>query len=258
MNGRHTTTIAMLPFDLILDASGRKQMRNMAFELAAKRGEVIAEEGYVDAALLSVAEGFIKLSKVLADGRRLILGFRGPGDLLSLHRSDAPWPTTAQALTDCRLVRIEWRDFRRLAERYPGLNRALFDLASDETTILQDRLLSLGRKTTEERLASFLLEFLPPAAAPSSFSREILLPMRRPEIADYLAMTTESISREFTRFKRQSLIAMPRPSCVVVLNRPALETRALGRSNPGTRSSERAPRNGKHEREGSAVAALEP
>lgn len=255
LNGRETSTIALLPFDLVLDASGRKQLRENTREISVSRGQVIAEQGDLGLELFSLTEGVVKLSKVLSDDRRMIVAFRATGDMISLHRSDTPWPATAQAISDCRLVKIPWDVFRRVADQYPALDQALFELASDEATVLQNRLLTLGRKTTEERLASFLLEFSLPSAAPSSFNREIFLPMRRPEIADYLGMTTESISREFTRFKRQRIIAMPRPSCVVVLNRLALEALAMGKAGLGSRSIDSRSLDCAPEKQEPAVAA---
>jgi len=255
LNGHQNSPVSLLPFDLVLDASGRKQLRKNAHEVSVGQGQIIAEQGDLGLELVMLTEGVVKLSKVLPDERRMIVAFRAPGDIVSLHRCDTPWPATAQAISDCRLVKIRWDDFRRIADQNPALDRTLFELASDEATVLQARLLTLGRKTTEERLASFLLEFSLPSAAPSSFSREILLPMRRPEIADYLGMTTESISREFTRFKRHRIIAMPRPSRVVILNRLALESLAMGKPGLGSRTIDSGPLDCAPEQQGPAPAA---
>jgi len=244
MNGRLSSAATLLRLDLVLDAIGRRQLRSLASEIVARRGQIVAEQGAIGRELLITAEGIVKLWKVLPDGRRLIVAFRAAGDLISLHRCETPWPASVQAVTDCRLIRIRWDDLKGLADRYPALERALVDLAPDEIAHLQDRLLTLGRKTTEERLASFLLEFSFPSAAPSCLSREIHLPMRRHEVADYLAMTTESVSREFTRFKRRRIIAMPRPSCVVVLDKPALEAMARGSSSLGVRCMGASPMDG--------------
>ncbi|NNG02938.1 MAG: helix-turn-helix domain-containing protein [Inquilinus sp.] len=106
---------------------------------------------------------------------------------------------------------------------------------------LQDRLLVLGRKSTEEKLAAFILEFCRPSGALSGLGREIHLPMRRSDIAEYLALTTESVSREFSRLKRDRIIAMPRPSRVVVLNRPALEAAARGQKHGAAARRETSP-----------------
>jgi len=228
IDGEQSLPIAFPLFDSILDRTGRRQLQRLVALVAATRGQVVAEQGEVGRDFLVLADGIVKLWKVLPDGRRQIVAFRAAGDLVSLHRRDTPWPVTAQAVADCRFFRLEWEALHRLAGRYPAVDRALFDLASDEIANLQDRLLTLGRKTVEEKLASFILEFCRPSAAPASLGREIHLPMRRPEIAEYLGLTTESVSREFSRLKRESIVSMPRPSRIVVLNRPALEAMAMG------------------------------
>ena len=226
--GGQPPTVAFPLFDLVLDRTGRRQLEGLISLVEVGRGQVLARQGEVGAEFLVVLEGTIKLRKALPDGRRQIVAFRGPGDLVTLHRCYTPWPATAQAISASRLYRMEWEELRRLASRHPVIDRALFDLVCDEVANLQNRILTLGCKTTEEKLASFILEFCRPSESLSSLSREVDLPMRRPEIAEYLGMTTESVSRELSRFKRERIIAMPRPRRIVVLNRPALEAMALG------------------------------
>jgi CRP/FNR family transcriptional regulator len=223
-------------FDSVLDRSGRRQLQSLVTLIDARRGYLLAREGEISRDFLIVSEGIVKLWKDLPDGRRQIVAFRGPGDPLTLHRRDTPWPVNAQAVSACKYFRIQWEDLQRLGHRYPMLDQALFDLACDEVTNLQNRMLMLGRKTSEEKLASFILEFCAPVGSLSSLSRQVELPMRRPDIAQYLGLTTESVSREFSRFKHERFITMPRPSCIVILNRPALEAIALGvyRSRPET------------------------
>ncbi len=228
INGGQPPSLTFTLFDSVLDRTGRRQLQSLVSLSQVERGRLIAEQGEVGDTLIVLADGTVKLWKALPDGRRQIVAFRAAGDLVSLHRCDTPWPVSAQAVSDCALFRIEWQALRRMAGRCPAIERALFDLASDEIASLQERMLMLGRKSSEEKLASFILEFCGPAASPASLRREIWLPMRRPEIAEYLGLTTESVSREFSRLKRERIIAMPRPSRIVVLNRPALEALALG------------------------------
>lgn len=215
-------------FDLIRDRTGQRQFQRLVTSAEARRGQVVARQGEAGRELLMLADGVVKLWKAMPDERRQIVAFRASGDLISLHRPDTPWPVTAQAVSACRFLKADWNALRRLAKRYPAMDRALFDVASDEIAGLQDRLLMLGRKTVEEKLASFILEFCRPSPVPSSASRDIHLPMRRSEIAEFLGLTTESVSREFSRLKRERIIAMPRPSRIVLLDRPALEVTALG------------------------------
>ena len=239
VKGGNAASVDLPLFDSLLDRSGRRQLRSIASLFAVERGQIVAQQGDVDQDFLVIADGILKLWKDLPDRRPQIIAFRAGGDLVSLHRCESPWPVTAQAITDCRLVRIDWSAFRRLARNHPVLDQALLDLARDEITNIQDRLLTLGRRTTEEKLASFMLEFCRPSVVPSSLNREIQLPMRRPDIAEYLGLTTESISREFSRFKKQRIIAMPRPSRIIVLNWPALEAIAAGTAIQTTRADER-------------------
>ncbi len=232
VKGGQQSAVEFPLFDSLLDRSGKRQLRSLVTVIAVARGQVVVKAGDVGQDLLVVSEGVLKLWKGLSDGRRQIVAFRASGDLVSMHRCNTPWPVTAQAVSDCRLLQIDWEDLHRLTRRYPAMERALLDQASDEITNLQGRLLTIGCKSTEERLASFMLEFFRPSAVPSSLTREIHLPMRRSEIAEYLGITTESVSREFSRLKRRRIIAMPRPSRVVVLNWHALEDLAFGASAP--------------------------
>ncbi len=228
IDGGRSDPIAFPLLDPVLDRTGRRQLRKLITLVAATRGQVVAEEGEISRDLLVVADGVIKLCKDMADGRRLIVAFRSPGDPVSLQRRDTPWPITARAVSDCTLYRIAWEPLGHLARRYPAIDRALLDLACNEIVGMQERLLTLGRGTTEERLASFILEFCRPAGTPSSFGREFHLPVSRSEIAEYLALTIESVSRVFSRFKRERIIAMRQQRRIMVLNRPALEALALG------------------------------
>ena len=228
ISGGQGLTVILPIFDSVLDRSGQRQLQGLITAVEVARGSVLASEGEVGCDLLVVSDGMVKLWKGLPDGRRQILAFRGPHDLVNLHRRHTPWPVTAQAVSTTKICRIECQGLLALSTRYPRIEQALFDLACDEVTILQNRILLLGRMTIEEKLASFILECCRPLAFRSSLSREVNLPMKRNDIAEYLGITTESVSREISRFKQERLIDMPRPSRIIVLNRPALESIARG------------------------------
>ncbi|MGI9382611.1 MAG: Crp/Fnr family transcriptional regulator [Methyloligellaceae bacterium] len=229
--GAFRTPVDFLPFGFVIDRSDARRLQSLVTIVELERNQVLAREGEVGQDFLIMADGLLKLSKALPGGRRQIAAFRVAGDLVTLHRCGTPWPTTAEAIVPSTLYRLEWDQLRRLAARHPRIDRALLDLTGDEVSNLLDRLLALGRMTTEEKVASFLLEFCHLSAAGSRLSREFAIPMRRPEIADYLGLTTETVCRELTRLRRERIIAMPRPSTVVVLNRPVLETLAAGASD---------------------------
>jgi len=220
--------MALSLFDSVLDRAGRRQFEGLISIVEAGRDQILAREGEVGRDLLVVSVGMVKLWKNLPDRRRQIVAFRGPNSLVNLHRRRTPSPVTAQTVSATVICRIEWEGLTKLADRYPEIDRALFDLACDEVTVLQNRLLMLGRMTIEEKLASFILEFCGPSESASGLRREVKLPMRRHDIAEYLGLTTESVSREFSRLKQEQIIDMPRPTRIIVLNRPALDAIAQG------------------------------
>ena len=238
--GANGTPARIPAFDSILDRSGRRALLANAMRTDVVRDQVVAQEGETLDDLLIVAGGVLKMWKEMRDGRRQIIAFRVEGDVVSMHRSDTPWPTTVQAVTASTLIRIPWAAMRDLANRNPSVENFLLDLAGDEIASLHAHLLSLGRKTTEEKLASFLLDACRPTAMQTRPNREYGLPMRRSDIADYLGLTTESVSREFSRLKRERVIAMPKPSRIVVLNRAALKAIAAGAATPQTKSPKHA------------------
>ena len=91
-------------------------------------------------------------------------------------------------------------------ERLPHVERRLFGVANHELAAAQDQMLILGCKTAREKLASFLLMLLKRAPLDSSPDNTITIPMTRALIADYLGLTTETVSRTFTRLKQERLI----------------------------------------------------
>ena len=99
-------------FDSVLDRAGRRQFQSLITFVEAGRGSVLAREGEVGSELLVVSDGVVKLWKSLPDGRRQTVAFRGPDDLVNLHRRHTPWPVTAQTVlsmpvdfsTRCRIL----------------------------------------------------------------------------------------------------------------------------------------------------------
>ncbi len=222
------TPAGVFPFDAVIDRTGQRMLSSRMVRTEFVNDQIIASEGEVLNDLLVIASGVVKSVRAMPDGRRQIVAFRVEGDIVGLHRAGTPSPTSVQAVTVGVLHRIPWGAVHALAERYPSIEKMLLDLAGDEIATLHAHLLSLGRKTTEEKLASFLLDACRPSADQSRAGREHRLPMRRSDIADYLGLTTESVSREFSRLKRLNVISMPKPSRVILLNRPALEGIAAG------------------------------
>lgn len=183
-------------------------------------GEVLFSEGDKADSVYEVLSGMVRLYKLLPDGRRQVTGFLTAGQLLGL----APQGTcvfTADALTEVSLVRYKRDAFERLIDEVPGFARRLLAVTSHELHAAQDQMVLLGRKSASEKVASFLL-MLP------AHKDDIDVPMTRGDIADYLGLTVETVSRTLTRLRQDGLIALPVPARIQVLDRKGLENLASG------------------------------
>jgi CRP-like cAMP-binding protein len=191
--------------------------------LALKRGETVFYEGDPADAYYKVVSGAVRSCKLLADGRRQIGQFFLAGDLFGLGLGGT-WLFSAEAVTDAVLVRYARQHVDRLAGEEPAVGRCLLSVAARHLVAAHQQMLLLGRKTAEERIASFLL-----AMAERSGGRErFVLPMTRADIADYLGLTIETVSRTFTQLRNDGLIALRGTSEVVIADREALEDIADG------------------------------
>jgi CRP/FNR family transcriptional regulator len=192
----------------------------------AAAGETLFCEGDESDGIYEVVSGMLRLYKLLPDGRRQITGFLSVGHVLGL----APEGThvySAEAITDITVCRYPRAGFDRLIDEVPGLARRLLSVTSHELRAAQDQMLLLGRKAASEKVASFLL--LMANQQGSDDTAEV--PMARSDIADYLGLTTETVSRTFTRLKLEGLISLPTPNHVEFRDRDQLEDFAAGQSN---------------------------
>lgn len=185
----------------------------------------VAEEGDPADSVLLVLSGTLMLHKLLPDGRRQVTGFVRRGEAVNLRDQHGCYPCTVTAIALTRVCCLPQRDLEPLMERFPALRDRLLTMALDALAIDQERMLLLGRKTARERLCSFLYEW----AAGSSVPVE--LPMMRADIADFLGLTTETVSRSFSRLKAEHLIRFPEERLLELLDPDALRAIADGQDS---------------------------
>jgi CRP/FNR family transcriptional regulator len=190
-------------------------------------GQSLFQEGDKISAWYTIRRGTVRLYKLLGDGRRQITGFAMPGDILGLAARGG-YAYGAEAIDTCELCRMPLADLRRTFERYPQLERRLVELAGEELATAQEQMLLLGRKAPLEKLASFLLSMTARARRAGEPDNPLYLPMSRGDIADYLGLTVETVSRSFTRLKGEGIIALPEPTRVLIVKRERLEALAEG------------------------------
>lgn len=188
-------------------------------------GRTFITEGEVADTFFDVTAGTARLFKSLPDGRCQITGFAGRGAFLGLAATDH-YAFSAEAIGPLHYCRFSRRRLRTLLDDVPALERRLLASAANELVAAQEQMLLLGRKTALERVASFLLarsQLDPPCPGPA---QTLHLPMTRSDIAEYLGLRIETVSRMLTRLKLAHVIALPSASEIVIRNRPALSAQA--------------------------------
>lgn len=214
-------------FCAALDPAELGEFAKVMTEATLPSGGILFHEGAQADYVMNVTSGAVKLFKLLGDGRRQILGFRFAGDFLGLA-AGTEYSYSAEALTDSKLCRFPRRKLDGLRERFPRLDRRLLTLSIDELTAAQEQLLLLGRKTAEERLVSFLILLSQGQVRRGLVPDPITLPMTRSDIADYLGLTIETVSRTFSVLKRKGLIELRDTTHVHLEDRERLEDIAAG------------------------------
>jgi CRP/FNR family transcriptional regulator len=199
------------------------QLAAIASTRRLERGQVLFYEADPASDVFTVTDGTLKLFKLMSDGRRQITGFLLSGDFVGLAFGDA-YVYSAEAVTPVTVCRFPRREFLRVLEAHPALEKELLSRASTEIAGAQEQMLLLGRKTARERVASFLVRLRARGGAAPGAALD--LPMSRTDIADYLGLTIETVSRTFTSLKREGLIGLPDKHRVVIANAQRLEQAA--------------------------------
>jgi CRP/FNR family transcriptional regulator len=173
-------------------------------------------QGEEATSVFSVVDGMVRLYKLLSDGRRQIVGFAMPGDFLGLALHNR-YGFSADAVDSVRLCRFDRSEFDRLVSAKPHFLRRLHDFATHELVIAQEQMTLIGRRSAEERVAAFLIAMRERWTRIRGASVTIQLPMQRLDIADYLGLTIETVSRTLTKLARDRVILIV-PEAVRILD----------------------------------------
>jgi CRP/FNR family transcriptional regulator, nitrogen fixation regulation protein len=183
------------------------------------RNEELFAEGDPADCWFRVVSGTVRLSKLLADGRRHIAEFYFAGDCFGLDTLSERL-FAAEAVSEVTVMRFPRRGTERLIDDSAALARSLRDMTLRDLAKAQMRMLLLARMSAPERVATFLLDIFDRRDA----RRSLDLPMSRSDMADYLGLTIETICRVLSSFKRDRFITIPTPHRIELLDREALAT----------------------------------
>ncbi|MDP1963676.1 MAG: helix-turn-helix domain-containing protein [Reyranella sp.] len=215
LNGsRHPTAAA-----IVMKRAGAMPHRNDA--MTAKRvgvaralgkGEELFAEGEAADFFYKVVSGTVRTYKLLSDGRRQIDEFHLAGDIFGLETGE-DHRFSADAVDAATVVAFRHRRFETLAHDDPALGDQVMSSMMRSLERAHDHMMLLGRKTAQEKVATFLLDMARRVSKEDRFD----LPMQRTDIADHLGLTIETVSRTLTQFAREGLIKLAAASRSIVL-----------------------------------------
>lgn len=174
--------------------------------------------------IYQVISGAVSLSRLLEDGRRQIIAFGFPGDIVGFP-CDGRHHTDCVALNEVRLqpYRLSQLESGRVQSK---LGAGLLQAALHEIAAMQDHFMMLGRKSATEKVAAFLSVLKRRTGTPAGQYTQIDLPMSRADIADFLGLTTETVSRSISQFRKSRLIELDGAQTVIILREEALKALA--------------------------------
>jgi CRP-like cAMP-binding protein len=182
-----------------------------------RKVEVVHEAEAADR-LYKVVSGTVCACKILNDGRRQIGGFYMAGDIFGLEGGESH-TMAAEAITDVKLLIVKKSVLAAVATRNPSIASQLLLLTARELARVQDRVLLVSSKSAQERVVGFLLEMSKRAVASLNM---VELPMSRQDIADYLGLTIETVSRTLWSLESCGAIEISTSRRIVLRSRSAL------------------------------------
>ena len=202
-----------------------------------KPGQTILSDQEPSDFFANIVSGTIKLTKTLADGRQQIVGLQFAPDFLGRAYSTEN-AYFAEAASEVELCCFPHDGFERMLSEFPDLEHRLFEHTLGELDAARDWMLLLGRKTAEEKVSSFLLMIA--KRVPNIGCRhsdevnfaQFELPLTRADIADYLGLTIETVSRHFTRLRTKGIIEITNKREILIPDMEALEDHADQDSSP--------------------------
>jgi len=209
-----------------LDASELGLLEAIAEDVHYGEKQTIVLQGAAADAIYNVTQGIVCLYKLLPDGRRQIIGFRLPGDFMGLALPDQ-YPFSADAVEPVSACRFARSAFASLVDSKPHFLHQLHEAATHELSLAQDHMVLLGRRTADEKVAAFLIGLRERWRQLGGSPVTIPLPMTRQDIADYLGLTLETVSRTISKFAHDKMLLIV-PDGVRLLDPAQIEALAAG------------------------------
>ncbi|WP_317928555.1 Crp/Fnr family transcriptional regulator [Halioxenophilus sp. WMMB6] len=170
--------------------------------------------------VFNIASGSAVVERISNDGRRQILAFVFPGDFVGLSNSDR-FEYGIKCLTGTTAYEFKRQNLFDLSEKLPTLKANIKNIRALVLSLTFDQVYLLGQKKAHERVCFLLLHLL--QRLPGATQMHLELPMTRADIADYLGLTVETVSRSMSKLKKEGLITLPTPNAVRIVDLEAVQ-----------------------------------
>ena len=190
-----------------LDGEKLNYFSKVSFEKNFSNKENIFLQNDSSTYLYNITEGNVKIYQLLDDGRIQITGFLYPGDFFGSYKNNK-YNYCAESIGDLKTCVFDQKILDKYLDENPVLAKELLNKTSFELTLAQDRLTVLGKLNALERIAKFLLNISEQRKRIGWQNNPISLPMSRQDVADYLGLTIETVSREFSNLKASNVIKL--------------------------------------------------
>ena len=202
------------------DPNELREFQKLAVQVSVAAGKTIFSEGELADSVFGLSRGFVRLYKLPPDGRRQILGFALPGDFLGMPINDRH-RFSADAIGEVTLSRFSRIKLANFVLSSPNVLRLLMEFAARQLEMAQDQM--IGRRSAEEKVSIFLVNWRSRLTRITASSEAVPLPMPRRDIADFLGLTLETISRTFTKLEqRKAIRILPKAVMLTGLEQPPL------------------------------------
>jgi CRP/FNR family transcriptional regulator len=203
-------------------ADGLALVEAQGSNLRLEPDRMLFQEGDAADYCYKIISGAVRLLKQMPDGRRHVTNFFLPGSLIGFDL-ETEHGFAAEAIVETVVRRYPKPSLVRIADESPRLLQQMLSLTLRRLASAQQQALSLGCRTAMERLAGFIAAQADRLAEERRPDTQVNLPMSRLDIADYLGLTVETVSRLFTKLRRDGVIALPTAQRVVIRDWDALD-----------------------------------
>jgi CRP/FNR family transcriptional regulator len=190
-----------------------KQLKAIAKQLTLEEGEYLFHQHSEAKHVYNVTSGALIFERTSAEGNRQVLAFVFPGNYIGITNSDF-FEYNVRSLTPVTLCEFPLRKFMALADQLPKLKKSMETIRDNVLARALDQIFTLGQKKAHERVCFLIMQLFERQQQEKNSTLELV--MQRQDIANYLGLTTETVSRAFTKLKTDGLLEVNGNSIKIV------------------------------------------